>query len=890
MPKFLQPIDLSKLELLNARIQNLPNASLPSGGAATPGLLAYDSTNNRLVYYNGTTWIIADGTSVSYGSPVASAVADTASDGVAITVARSDHRHAREAWGGAPATTENIGTAAAAGAATTPSRSDHVHAMAAAGAPAGSAPGDAQATGAATTFAASNHVHAREAFATNTIALGTAAAAGAAGTLIRSDATIAAFDATAATTSQGGDAAAAGVVNFAARRDHVHGRENTYWKQPVRAVSTSNISLTGTQTVDGVSLIAGDRILVAGQTTASQNGIYIVAAGAWARGAQSDTSAELSSGSMVPVTEGTAFADTVWTLTTNNPITLNTTSLSFVLTLGLPGSATTTSAVGNATSQGTSVNWARSDHVHGREAFATPAGTEGIGTAAAQGVATTISRSDHVHPMAAAGAPAASAPGNAQVTGVATTFAASDHVHAREAFATPAVVLGTAAAAGAATTLMRSDATIAAFDATAPTTSAEGDAAAAGSVAFAARRDHVHGREAFGGAPGTTEGIGTAAAAGAATTPSRSDHVHAMAAAGAPAASAVGDTVVTGVATTFAASDHKHAREAFGAVTAQTTFGASSGNGAATTIARSDHTHGTPTHIGTDHSGVSISALSVPTGAVAWNAQKITGLADPTAPQDAATKAYVDASRMGLDVKDSVRVASTATVGGTYNATGGTSNRGQFTAMPNTLDGVTLVANDRVLLKDQGTGAQNGIWVVSTLGSGANGVWDRATDADADAEVTSGMFTFVEEGTVNSDSGWVLTTNNPITIGGASGTALVFAQFSGAGQIVAGNGLTKTGNTLDVGGGTGISVAADSIALDTAVAVRKYAASIGDGSTLVYVLTHNLNTQDVIVAVRDNSSPFAFMYPDTEATSVNTVTVRFAVAPTTNQYRVIVHA
>lgn len=177
---------------------------------------------------------------------------------------------------------------------------------------------------------------------------------------------------------------------------------------------------------------------------------------------------------------------------------------------------------------------------------------------------------------------------------------------------------------------------------------------------------------------------------------------------------------------------------------------------------------------------------------------KITNLATPTADADAATKAYVDATRTGLDVKQSVRAASTASVTVTYTAAGGTSTRGQITAAPNTLDGVTLAANDRILLKDQGTGAQNGIWVVSTLGTGANGVWDRATDFDADAEVTAGAFVFVEEGTTNADSGWVLTTNNPIIIGGASGTALVWVQFSGAGQITANNGLTKSGNTISL--------------------------------------------------------------------------------------------
>jgi hypothetical protein len=202
------------------------------------------------------------------------------------------------------------------------------------------------------------------------------------------------------------------------------------------------------------------------------------------------------------------------------------------------------------------------------------------------------------------------------------------------------------------------------------------------------------------------------------------------------------------------------------------------------------------------------------------SAYRVTNLLDPSAAQDAATKAYVDATRTGLDIKASVRVASTANVTVTYSATGGTSTRGQITAAPNTLDGVTLAANDRILLKDQSTGAQNGIWVVTTLGTGANGVWDRAIDFDADTEVTAGAFTFVEEGTTNSDSGWVLTTNNPIIIGGASGTALVWVLFSSAGSLIAGAGLTKTGNAIDVvtASATRIVVNADSIDLATVTA------------------------------------------------------------------------
>jgi phage-related tail fiber protein len=180
--------------------------------------------------------------------------------------------------------------------------------------------------------------------------------------------------------------------------------------------------------------------------------------------------------------------------------------------------------------------------------------------------------------------------------------------------------------------------------------------------------------------------------------------------------------------------------------------------------------------------------MAAPTASVSLNSQKITSLATPTADTDAATKAYVDAARSGLDVKASVRAATTANI---------TLSGAQ------TIDGVSVIAGDRVLVKDQSAGSTNGIYVA------AASTWSRATDADVDAEVHAGMFTFVEEGTANADSGWVLTTNNPIVVGS---TALAFAQFSGAGQITAGAGLTKTGNTIDaVGTASRITVNADSI-------------------------------------------------------------------------------
>jgi len=173
-------------------------------------------------------------------------------------------------------------------------------------------------------------------------------------------------------------------------------------------------------------------------------------------------------------------------------------------------------------------------------------------------------------------------------------------------------------------------------------------------------------------------------------------------------------------------------------------------------------------------------------------------------------KTYVDSVANGLDVKASVRVATTANLSANYNNAAGT-----LTATSNgaiAIDGVTLSLNDRVLVKNQSVAAQNGFYKVTTTGSGsAVFVLTRTPDADAASELTSGAFTFTEEGTSNADNGYVLSTNGTITLGT---TSINFEQFSGAGQISAGNGLTKSGNTIDaVGTADKISVSADAITI-----------------------------------------------------------------------------
>ena len=157
----------------------------------------------------------------------------------------------------------------------------------------------------------------------------------------------------------------------------------------------------------------------------------------------------------------------------------------------------------------------------------------------------------------------------------------------------------------------------------------------------------------------------------------------------------------------------------------------------------------------------------------------------------------------GLDNKASVDVATTAAIGGlVYTPGAGASARGRLTACPDNLDAINpLVAGMRVLVKDEAAGvgaAAHGIYTVTTVGTGADGVWDRATDFDADVEVTSGAATFVETGTVNAGRRYFVTTADPIVIGGSAGTAFTWSIYSALEQMTAGDGIDLTGQTVTV--------------------------------------------------------------------------------------------
>ena len=218
-------------------------------------------------------------------------------------------------------------------------------------------------------------------------------------------------------------------------------------------------------------------------------------------------------------------------------------------------------------------------------------------------------------------------------------------------------------------------------------------------------------------------------------------------------------------------------------------------------------------------------------GTVDVNSSRITNVTDPSGSQDAATKAYVDSVANGLDVKASAKYASTANIAGTYSNGAGTITAGSNGAL--SIDGATPTAGDRILLKDQTTATQNGLYTVTTVGSGSAAyVLTRTPDADAAAEITGGAFVFVEAGTANADNGYVFTHNGTPTLGT---TDITVEQFSGAGQISAGAALTKSGNTLNVAvDDTTIEVSSDELQIKTTYPGQTSITTLGTIATGVW--------------------------------------------------------
>ena len=767
-------------------------------------------------------------------------------------------------------------------------------------------------------------------------------------------------------------------------------------KDSVRVSTTANITLSGTQSVDGVNVIAGDRVLVKNQTTGSENGIYVVAAGAWTRAVDANSDADVTSGMFTFVEEGTSNGDSGYVMTTNAPITLGTTALVFTQfsgagqvgagngltktgnTLDVVGTAdritvnadsvdiastyagqssiTTLGTVATGTWQATAVavayggtgattaggaasnlglgtedspsftavtlsaNTVSSDTTSGALVVT---GGVGVGGAMNIGGALDVNAAASANSMSVTDATASTSTstgamvvtggvgvGGAMNVGGALDVNAAASVNsmsvtdatASTSTSTGAMVVTGGVGVGGA---MNIGGATKVTDSTASTSTSTGALVVTGGVGvggdlhvsstlivngvttlqvasvggqpgadvgFSVRNDgesvgfqvKCSGQTSISSADASTStstgalvvtggvGVGGAMNVGGALDVNAAASVNSMSVTDATASTSTstGAMVVTGGVGVGGAMNIGGATKVTDSTASTSTstgamvvtggvgVGGAMNIGGATKVA--DNTASTSTSTGamvvTGGVGVggtiyatqvnagniqavtntisatnadgSIFLAPLGTGTVDVSSKRITNLASPSGDNDAATKAYVDAVKQGLDVKDSVRVATTAniTLSGTQS-----------------VDGVNVIAGDRVLVKNQTTGSENGIYVV------AAGAWTRAVDANSDADVTSGMFTFVEEGTSNGDSGYVMTTNAPITLGT---TALVFTQFSGAGQVGAGNGLTKTGNTLDVvGTADRITVNADSVDIASTYAGQSSITTLGTVGT-----------------------------------------------------------
>lgn len=292
-------------------------------------------------------------------------------------------------------------------------------------------------------------------------------------------------------------------------------------------------------------------------------------------------------------------------------------------------------------------------------------------------------------------------------------------------------------------------------------------------------------------------------------------------------------------------------------------------------LARANHTGtqlaSTISNLAATVQAYTLNLFAAPAANIPMAGFKLTGLATPSAAGDSAEYSWVigqvQSAAAGIASKYPVQAITTANVGLSGLAA---------------IDGYTPVANDRILVTGQTTTTANGVY------NAASGGWSRTViEGAAPGELEPGALWLVVNGTVNGGTQWRCSNASAIVVGT---TAVTIVQFSAASPYSAGNGITLTGSVFSVNplASGGIVVAAGGVSVDTTLVARKYSATIGDGSSTSIVVTHSLGTQDVIMQVKQATTPFTEVECDMSATSTTTATFAFATAPASNAYRVTV--
>ena len=292
-------------------------------------------------------------------------------------------------------------------------------------------------------------------------------------------------------------------------------------------------------------------------------------------------------------------------------------------------------------------------------------------------------------------------------------------------------------------------------------------------------------------------------------------------------------------------------------------------------LARANHTglqlSGTISDFTSAVTGTRLSAFAAPNANIPVAGFKFTGHGTPTAAGDVAEYSWVigqvQSAAAGIASKPPVRLLT---------------NTNSTLSGLAAIDGVTPVAGDRILVTGQTTTTANGVY------NAAAGAWARTTvDGPAPGELETGALWLVTEGTTFAASQWRMSTTGAITVGS---TAIAIVQFGAAASYTASNGILLTGSnfTFAPASGGGLVTAAGGASIDTSIVARKFSATMGDGTATSFTITHNLGTQDVVMQVRQAATPFSVIECDMAATTTNTSTIAFNVAPAASAYRVTV--